>query len=306
MNRRILTLLSAIALSAALTQAQDKPNFSGSWKLNVAKSDFGPLPGPEKMDRTITHGDPDMSIHTVQSGPQGDATTDTKYKTDGSDVTNKMRGQDIKTVAKWDGAKLTVKYKFEAQGAEISIVDVWSLAAGGQQMTVVSSITAPQGEFARTMLFDKQAGAAPSSDAAKATSGKPNFSGEWKLLVDKSDFGPAPAPKMQTLKIDHQEPAVVTTTDSDDDMNGKTTTVIKYKTDGTAATNDIRGNKAVSTAKWDGEAIVVNTKLDYQGMDLTLNNTMKIAGDGKTMNTVIKITLPQGDLEQKLVYERVR
>jgi len=306
MNRRTITLFSAIALSAALTQAQDKPNFSGTWKLNVAKSDFGPMPGPDKMERTIVHNDPEIKVHTVQAGPQGDSTMDNVYKTDGSETVNKMRGQEIKIVGKWNAGKVGLKYKFETQGMEIGINEAWSLAAGGQQMTVVMDIATPQGEFARTMLFDKQGGAAPTEAAAKPAGGKPNLSGEWKLLVDKSDFGPFPGPKMEVMKIDHQDPAVTSVTDSDDDMQGKTTTTIKYKTDGSAVTNDIRGSKAVSTGKWDGDAIVVNTKLDYQGMDITLANTMKLASDGKTLNTSVKITTPQGDLEQKRIYERVR
>ena len=44
---RLLLALIVIALSAAA--ADTKPNFSGSWKLMVAQSDFGSAPAPQSM-----------------------------------------------------------------------------------------------------------------------------------------------------------------------------------------------------------------------------------------------------------------
>jgi hypothetical protein len=48
----ILTSL-AVALAAA------PPNFSGSWTMNAAKSDFGPMPAPIRASSKIEHQDPD-------------------------------------------------------------------------------------------------------------------------------------------------------------------------------------------------------------------------------------------------------
>jgi hypothetical protein len=145
----MILLASALALCAA-----DKPNFSGKWKLDPAKSDFGPMPGPDKMDRTIKHEDPKMHISTVQAGPQGEMQSEMTYITDGSEFTNKMRGTDVKGTAKWNGDKLIVEYKLDFQGSEIAIKEIWSME--GATMKVVSQISAPQGEFERTMAFVKE------------------------------------------------------------------------------------------------------------------------------------------------------
>lgn len=133
---------------------------------------------------------------------------------------------------------------------------------------------------------------------------KPNFSGEWKLNVDKSNFGPIPPPNAQVMKITHKDPEVTSTTDQDG-MEGKVTFTVKYKTDGTETVNEIRGAQAKTVGKWDGESLVVTTKLDFQGMDVTLNNTMKMASDGKNINAVNKIVTPQGEFEQTLVFDKV-
>lgn len=148
-----------------------------------------------------------------------------------------------------------------------------------------------------TAIFVLMAGLLSAAD-------KPNFSGQWKLNVDKSNFGPMPAPSSQTLKIEHTDPDVVTTTDQEGDQ-GKMSYTIKYKTDGSETANEVRGAQAKSVGKWEGEAIVVTTKLDFQGTEITLSNTMKLAPGGKNMNAVTKIQTPQGEFEQALVFDKV-
>ena len=54
MNRRqVVSLIALGSLAAMLASAAEKPNFTGSWKLNASKSDFGPVPPPEKLEQTI-------------------------------------------------------------------------------------------------------------------------------------------------------------------------------------------------------------------------------------------------------------
>ena len=54
----------ALAALLASGQAQANPNFSGEWKLNTSKSDFGPLPGPSTRTDKIAHVHPDLKITT--------------------------------------------------------------------------------------------------------------------------------------------------------------------------------------------------------------------------------------------------
>ena len=157
MNRRSVLILAALAsLSAMLATAADKPNFTGAWKLNVPKSEFGMMPAPEKQERTIKHEDPKMNINSVSVGPQGEQKTESNYTTDGKDSINKVRGADVKSVAAWEGDKLVVKSKREAQGMEITVVENWSLSADGKVLTIVNKIGTPQGDFEATMVLDKQ------------------------------------------------------------------------------------------------------------------------------------------------------
>ena len=157
MNRRsVLALVALTGLTAMLASAADKPNFTGSWKMNPAKTDFGPVPPPEKMERTIKHEDPKLNVSSVSVNPQGETKSESNYTTDGKDSVNKNNGMEVKSVAAWDGANLTIKYKREAQGMEISFVENWTLSADGKELTIVNNLSTPQGDFVLKMVMDKQ------------------------------------------------------------------------------------------------------------------------------------------------------
>lgn len=134
--------------------------------------------------------------------------------------------------------------------------------------------------------------------------GKPDFSGEWKLNVDKSNFGPIPPPTTQTQKIDHKEPVIKIVT-AQNGMDGESTTDATYTTDGKESKNNMRGSEAKSIAKWDGDALMIDTKVDFQGMEITVKMSMKLSDDGKIINAATKIMTPQGDFDLTSVLEKV-
>ena len=151
----IIRFFSAVVLFAgALVAAQ--PNFSGEWKMNVAKSDFGPVPAPEVFTRTIKHADPSIEYSTRQKGEQGDVTTEIKYTTDGKPCVNKINGSDAKGTAKWDGDKLVVESVRDFQGMQLTSKETWTLSDGGKTLTINNHISVPQGEFDMKLVLEKQ------------------------------------------------------------------------------------------------------------------------------------------------------
>src|SRR5258708_7407915 len=108
-----IAAVCAVALSAAPAAA--KPDFSGNWKLVLDKSDFGPMPAPEKMEYAIDHKDPEFSAKVSQSSPQGEVQVDIKYNTEGKETGNKLRGTAFKTPRTRDETKLTTTSKLTLQ-----------------------------------------------------------------------------------------------------------------------------------------------------------------------------------------------
>lgn len=152
MTRRLCLALAFVAVTAI---AADKPNFTGNWKLNAAKSDFGPMPGPEKFDRKVDHKDPEIKLSTTQSREGNQRTTDATYIIDGKEHDVQMGPTTAKVTASWKDAVLEVVAKREIQGNAISSTELWSLSADGKVITVDSTIAAPQGEFKLKLVLDK-------------------------------------------------------------------------------------------------------------------------------------------------------
>jgi hypothetical protein len=157
--KKSVVVIAALAMAFLATGLQAaQPDFTGEWKLNVAKSEYPPVvPAPEVMTRKIKHADPSLAISTYQKGPSGESTTELKYTTDGKEATNKMQGNDVKGTAKWEGDLLVIDSVREIQGAgELKFHEAWSLTEGGKVYKIATHIVAPQGEFDISLVFDKQ------------------------------------------------------------------------------------------------------------------------------------------------------
>jgi hypothetical protein len=126
---------------------------------------------------------------------------------------------------------------------------------------------------------------------------KPNFSGEWSLNVDKSNLGPMPPPTSMTRKVDHSDPALSFTEAVVGSPQGDVTTTFKMTTDGKEATNTIMGNAAKTTAKWDGNTLVIDMSADFQGTEIKLTDKWSLAEDGKTLTDARHIAAPQGEFD---------
>jgi len=126
---------------------------------------------------------------------------------------------------------------------------------------------------------------------------KPNFSGDWTLDATKSDFGPMPPPQSMTRKIDHSEPTLTVTQAMVGGPQGDQTSTLKYSTDGKETTNDMMGNPVKWTAKWEGDALVMNAKADFQGNEVTLQDKWTLSADGKVLTDLFHIGTAQGEFD---------
>ena len=155
---RSATRTLALALVAALNglAAYARPNFSGDWKLNTAKSDFGALPPPSSMSQKITHEEPSMKVAMKMSGDNGDMAFDSTYSTDGKESVNQFGPGTLKTIAGWEGDVLVFKSKGDFGDGEVAILDRWQLSEDGKTINLYVRISGSQGEIEQKLVFDKQ------------------------------------------------------------------------------------------------------------------------------------------------------
>lgn len=307
-------LILAAALFATSAFAQTTPDFSGSWKLNVAKSDFGPLPPPETRTDVITQSATQLKDAVSSSGPDGKMDLNLTYNLDGSETLNQFRGADVKSTAKWSGSSLAVDSTLKYQEQDIGLKTNWTLSADGKTLTMATHVTSPMGEADQTLILDKQDGSAPPAPLAPAVAAvspapvaagpHPNFTGKWKLNLEKSDFGPLPPPDSRTDTIAQEDKAIhdaFTSKGQDGDQNGE----FSYTTDGKESLNKFRGNDMKGTAIWDGPSLVVDNKLSFDGNDIEVKTHWDLSSDGKVLTTTAQIESPMGEVEQKLVFDKL-
>ena len=148
----LVTVLAVVLL--AMNQPAGKPNFSGEWKMNEAKSNFGGLPGPTSITRSIKHAEPKLTIVEQQTGGMGDSTITREYVTDGTPTSFQAQGATVDGSAKWDANTLVVVSKVEMIG--LAYNDRMTLSEDGKTMTSVVKLSSPQGEVELTVVFERQ------------------------------------------------------------------------------------------------------------------------------------------------------
>ena len=156
MTSRRFAVIFACFLLAALP-ALAKSNFSGDWKLNASKSDFGQMPAPSSMTAKIAHDDPKLESSFKQSSDMGDFEIASKYTTDGKECTNQgFGGSEMKSVLKWEGDTLVIDSKAKFGDNDVTMQEKWTLSADGKTLTVVRSFKSQMGEMAQKLVMEKQ------------------------------------------------------------------------------------------------------------------------------------------------------
>ncbi len=149
-------MLAVLALLLCAVAAQAKPNFSGEWKLNASKSDFGMMPAPTSLVQKITHNDPELKVVRTQVSERGEFTNESVYTTDGKECVNKSRFGETKSTLKWDGDVLVIESKMDFQGNAVTVTEKWSLSEDGKTLTLNRHFSSSQGEGDVKTVLEKQ------------------------------------------------------------------------------------------------------------------------------------------------------
>ncbi len=131
----------------------------------------------------------------------------------------------------------------------------------------------------------------------------PNFSGNWKINAAKTEVGPLPAPEKYEQKIDHNDPSIKYTINQASQM-GEFTSGHTCTTDGTECVNKVRGNEIKSKVTWEGEKLKFDSKMNYQGAEVSFLDKWTLSADGKVLTIERHIASPQGEIDVKYVLDK--
>jgi hypothetical protein len=150
-------LAAAIAAAVWLSAADiSRPNFSGTWKMNAAKSSFGQLPRPLEYERHIDHKEPVIQMTVRQAGPTGEQSVEAMLRTDGQATTNKYRTGEAKTTAEWAGRELELTTTRSMEGGDAVTRETWSLSEDGKTLTSITRMKTPRGFFDIKLVLERK------------------------------------------------------------------------------------------------------------------------------------------------------
>jgi hypothetical protein len=143
-------LIASIFCAAGVVYAS--ANFSGTWNLNMAKSDFNPASGLTKMTSQIEQRGEDLTVRTRLVDHLGDRSERASYRLDGR-VNKNSDGVATESTASWDGDTLVFNVK---QGIGLAYKERWSLSDDGKTLIIKRHTIFARSEVTEEYVFDKQ------------------------------------------------------------------------------------------------------------------------------------------------------
>ena len=320
--------LVAVALAAfALPSLGQESKLNGTWKLDVAKSNFGQFPPPTSETDTITvtgtefkqqftsvtaRGTQNGLRSCTIDGKQVDLTPDDPRVQLGAIKLSKMQ-------CSWDGKAVVFLETANLNGGVLTDKLTFTPSDDGKTMTMSSHITSATMNGDRKLVYDAAdanaaaAGVVPTPAATPGAAAmihtgggaEGNLSGTWKLNVAKSNFGQMPAPASQTDTIEDNEPSVKVVEDQKGGMMGDLNITTNLSTDGKETTSTgMGGSEVKSTAHWEGSTLVINSTTSFQGSDVKIKDTYSLSPDGKTLTETTHVETGMGNFDSTSVYDK--
>ena len=160
MPRTITIALLAVLCFCNCMEAQDRPDLSGTWKLNLAKSDYGDTPGPSSRTDTIEQRGESISEGVVSVYRNKPQSYTLAFSTDGqktilpSGVRVNIGSTTLKSIsASWQGSSLVVTEILNFQDSVLPAKNTYTLSGDGSTLTIAVSLGG--GDTAFQYVFDR-------------------------------------------------------------------------------------------------------------------------------------------------------
>jgi hypothetical protein len=149
-----LCLLVDIAPVSA--QEAGRPDFVGTWALDIDASSFGPSPAPDSALIVVERAD-DHVVMTRISHIRGENSVRLNMPADGEvhQATTDDGSTDAR--AEWNGSAFTVWLVAQANVGNVDVTEVWGVDSESDRLTIDRTIDVPGfGVFEQTLLYSRR------------------------------------------------------------------------------------------------------------------------------------------------------
>ena len=151
--KRFLVCFTALAALACAAPPDGKPDFSGYWELNLAKSKFGKMVKPTRMTLNVQRDGDRSKAEQTTWNEQGESSNSGVWYLDGKDRPAEAAGQTMEKT-RWDGNTL-VNEKRSLDRTFVETIRM-SLSPDGKTATEEVRVKSPNGDNREVLVFDKK------------------------------------------------------------------------------------------------------------------------------------------------------
>ena len=152
---RLLVAAFLCAGCASLGLGRGRPNFTGTWVLNLSRSQLQ-VPPPDSTIFVITHDDPVMrSFRTHARAGRLDTVTIT-LRTDSSQIDGELRGAKTISWTWWEGKELVFALALFRGEQRASQTVRYSLSDDGKTFTAIEDVDAGPNSHLNRWVFDRR------------------------------------------------------------------------------------------------------------------------------------------------------
>jgi len=155
MKKTVFFLATLLISSAVIAQG---PDFSGSWKLNSAKSKLNQEFSMAPVEIIIEQKGNDLNLEKHSMFQDQEFTTNDKFTLDGKECVNPgWQDMQKKSKAVWSDDKKSLKITTifpMGDGGEMTLIEIFKM--DGNNMVIDSSASSSYGDMSETIVYDKQ------------------------------------------------------------------------------------------------------------------------------------------------------
>lgn len=159
MSRRIIQKVLMMTWLASLVflwgQEPQRPNFSGVWKFNPAKSKLQ-TPAPTASVFRIDHKEPGFDLSRTHTYGEKSDTWGIRLTTDGKEVIQEEEGRKTLVRLTWEGNELVFDSRIVLKDREATNVVRYSLSEDGKILTATERFRGPVVKYDNLWVFDKE------------------------------------------------------------------------------------------------------------------------------------------------------
>ena len=158
----MVVAIFAVGSIGAQQRAVARPDLNGVWKVNVAESDFGSVPPPEKQSETVTQAGEEMAIAVSIERAESKQSYTLRFRVGSGETPMEILFpadapfRILSVKGEWKGSVLVVTERVRFQGADGTVEAKYQLSSGGKKLKKTTHVAMPAGEFDTMTVYDRE------------------------------------------------------------------------------------------------------------------------------------------------------